>query len=87
MRIYKYLTLQPTLLGRSEGKFSDSVNGVKSSAHWYSLMETAKANGLEPYHYLKHVFERLPLAQTDADIDQLLPWNIDPESIRIDGVN
>jgi len=52
------------------------VAGAKSSAALYSLVETAKANGHEPYAYLREVFERLPSADTDAEIDALLPWNL-----------
>ena len=40
----------------------------------YSLIETAKANGLEPYAYLHRVFGLLPAANTVADIEALLPW-------------
>ncbi|MCU7881138.1 MAG: transposase domain-containing protein, partial [Candidatus Thiodiazotropha sp. (ex Lucinoma aequizonata)] len=42
----------------------------------YSLIETAKANQLEPYAYLKQVFTLLPNAKTIEDVDQLLPWNV-----------
>lgn len=69
--------IRPFVVGRKNWLFSDTVNGAKASAIWYSIMETAKANGLEPYHYLKKVFELLPMAQTEEDIDALLPWNID----------
>ncbi|MCH8553508.1 MAG: IS66 family transposase [Natronospirillum sp.] len=68
--------IRPFVVGRKNWLFSDTVNGAKASATWYSIMETAKANGLEPYHYLKQVFEQLPLAKTDEDIDALLPWSI-----------
>jgi hypothetical protein len=40
-----------------------------------------KANGLAPYRYLKWVFEQLPLAKTETNIDKLLPWNIEPDTI------
>ena len=53
--------------------FSDTVNGAKTRANFYSLVETAKANGLEPNRYLRLAFERLPQAQTVADIEALLP--------------
>jgi len=49
---------------------------VKASANLYSIIETAKANGLEPYAYLRHAFTKLPKAQTLEDIEALLPWNI-----------
>lgn len=69
--------IRPFVIGRKNWLFSDTVKGAKASATWYSIMETVKANGLEPYHYLKRVFELLPLAKTDNDIDALLPWNIE----------
>ena len=48
---------------------------VNASAIIYSLVETAKANGVEPYTWLRHVLEHLPAAQTADEIDKLLPWN------------
>ena len=54
--------------------FSDTVSGAKASANLYSLIETAKANGLEPYTYLKHVFTELPKATCVEDIEALLPF-------------
>ena len=54
--------------------FSDSVKGAQASANLYSLIETAKANKLEPYAYLRRVFTALPGAATVADIEALLPW-------------
>ena len=69
-------SIRPFVLGRKAWLFAASVAGAKSSAALYSLVETAKANGHEPYAYLREVFERLPLANTDAEIDALLPWNL-----------
>ena len=62
--------------------FSSSVKGVKASANLYSLIETAKANGLEPYAYLRRVFTELPKADTVDEIEALLPGNIDKDQIR-----
>jgi len=42
----------------------------------FSLIETAKQNGLVPYEYLTAVFEKAPLAVTSEDWEKLLPWNI-----------
>lgn len=47
-----------------------------ASANLYSLIETARANGVEPYRYLVALFKKLPLAQTADDYEALLPWNI-----------
>lgn len=66
--------IRPFVTGRKNWMFSDTVKGAQSSANLYSLIETAKANGLEPYAYLRRVFTRLPAATTVADIEALLPW-------------
>ena len=68
--------IRPFVLGRKNWLFSASVKGVKASANLYSLIETAKANGLEPYAYLRHVFTELPKAETVEDIESLLPCNM-----------
>ncbi|TCO78309.1 transposase domain-containing protein [Chromatocurvus halotolerans] len=62
------------VLGRKNWMFSDSIAGVKAGANLYSLIETAKANGLEPYDYLRRVFTELPRAETLDAIETLLPW-------------
>jgi len=56
--------------------FANTGNGAKSSATLYSIIETAKANGLIPYDYLVTLFEELPKRQTNDSLDDLLPWNI-----------
>jgi len=67
--------IRPFVVGRKNWLFSNSVRGAASSANLYSLIETAKVNGLEPYAYLRHVFETIPAAETVNDFDALLPWN------------
>jgi transposase len=44
-----------------------------------TIIETAKANGLEPYQYLLYLFDKLPSAQSRDDMKELLPQNLDPE--------
>lgn len=68
--------IRPFVIGRKNWLFSDSVRGVKASANLYSLIETAKANGLEPYGYLRRVFTELPRAKTVEAVEALLPGNI-----------
>ena len=63
--------------------FGVSVKGVKANANLYSLIETAKANGLEPYAYLRHLFTELPKAETVEAIEALLPGNLSKDQIRI----
>jgi len=75
--------IRPFVIGRKNWLFSASVRGAKSSANLYSLIETAKANGLEPYAYLRHVFKELPKVTTVEDIEMLLPWEIDRDTIAI----
>ncbi|NHZ91795.1 hypothetical protein F2P45_22715, partial [Massilia sp. CCM 8733] len=55
---------------------SDTVAGANASAVIYSLLETAKANGLEPYTWLRRVLRDLPAAKTVDDVAALLPWNM-----------
>ena len=70
--------IRPFVVGRKAWLFSNSTNGAKASANLYSLVETAKACGLEPCHYLKTVFTYLPRAESVTDIERLLPWNQKP---------
>ena len=74
--------IRPFVVGRKNWLFSASVKGVKASANLYSLIETAKANGLEPYAYLRYLFTTLPKAETVEMIEVLLPGNVDPDQIR-----
>ena len=69
--------IRPFVVGRKNWLFSDSVDGAKASANLYSLIETAKANGHEPYAYLRRVFTELPAAICLADIEALLPFKND----------
>lgn len=75
--------IRPFVIGRKNWLFSASVRGAKSSANLYSLIETAKANGLEPYAYLRHVFKELPNATGIDHIEMLLPWNLDRQTIAM----
>lgn len=67
--------IRPFVVGRKAWLFSDTPAGANASAIIYSLVETAKANGVEPYTWLRHVLEHLPAAQTADEMDKLLPWN------------
>ena len=72
-------SIRPFVIGRKNWLFSASVDGAKASANLYSLIETAKANNLNVYDYLKHVFTMLPQAKSLEDIDKLLPWSVGSE--------
>jgi len=68
--------IRPFVIGRKAWLFSDTPAGAHASAVHYSLIETAKANGLEPFEYLKQVLTALPYADTVNKVEALLPWNI-----------
>jgi transposase len=68
--------IRPFVVGRKAWLFSDTPAGAHASARLYSLVETAKAAGLDPFDYLKRVFTLLPRATTLADVEALLPWNV-----------
>ncbi|NRB43035.1 MAG: IS66 family transposase [Pseudomonadales bacterium] len=68
--------------GRKNWLFANSVAGVEASAIYYSLIVTAKANGLEPYSYLRYVLTELPKLEPEADITHLLPTHIKPEVLN-----
>jgi transposase len=63
--------IRPFVLGRKNWLFSGNPLDAKASAALYSLIETAKANGLEPYSYLRFLFERLPLANSTPEFKAL----------------
>jgi transposase len=71
--------IRPFVVGRKNWLFSGSPRGAHSSATLYSLIETAKANGIEPYRYLRYLFAKLPFAQTKDDYRRLAPHGIDSE--------
>ena len=70
-------TIRPFVIGRKNWLFSASPEGAAASAALYSLIETAKANGLEPYWYFRYLLEKLPDAMTEDDYKALLPQYLD----------
>ena len=63
---------------RKNWLFCNTPNGATASAAVYSIVETAKANGLDPYQYLKYLLERMPRANgrySHELLDSLMPWN------------
>ena len=75
--------LRPFVIGRKAWLFSDTPAGAEASARLYSLIETATANGCEPYAYLRRVFTELPKATTLVEIEALLPWNVAAPATRL----
>lgn len=68
--------IRPFVIGRKGWLFADTPKGASASALHYSLVETAKANGLEPFEYYREILTKLPYAETVDDVEALLPWNI-----------
>jgi len=68
--------IRPFVVGRKNWLFSGSPRGAGASAALYSIIETARANRREPYWYLRELFEKLPLARTEAEILELAPFRI-----------
>ena len=69
-------SIKPFVIGRKNWMLSNTRSGARSSAVLYSLVETAKANGLVPFDYLMQVFTQLPTLADDSELASLLPWNI-----------
>jgi transposase len=74
--------IRPFVVGRKNWLFSGHPNGASAAATLYSLIETAKSCGLEPYHYLRYVFEKIPCAQSQDDYVALLPQRLTPEQLN-----
>ena len=68
--------IRPFTLGRKNWLFSDTPKGAESSAIVYTMVEMAKAHGLNIYKYLCYLLERLPSTKmTDTALAELAPWN------------
>jgi transposase len=68
--------IRPFVVGRKNWLFSGTAEGAAASAAIYSLIETAKANRLDPFRYLSHLFQHVPLATTTEDYRSLLPQHL-----------
>ena len=68
--------IRPFVIGRKNYLFSQSIRGVRANANLYTLIETAKAHGLDPHAYLRRVFKDLPSAVSVEDIEALLPQRV-----------
>ena len=75
--------IKPFVIGRKNWLFSNTANGAQASATLYSIIETAKANGLVPFDYLNRLFTELPKRKPEDDLTDLLPWEIMPDEIKV----
>ena len=65
-------------IGKKNWQMIDTINGAKTSAMIYSIVETAKANNLKPFDYVQYLLEEIPKLMDDHDhsfIQELLPWS------------
>ena len=73
-------------VGKKNWQMIDTINGAKTSAIIYSIVETAKANNLKPYDYVQYLLEKIPKHMDDTNcsfLENLLPWSENlPAEIR-----
>jgi hypothetical protein len=67
-------SVKPFVMGRKAWLFSNTPEGAEASSVMYSIIETAKENGLHPFQYVKYLLESLPYATSDS-INKFLPWS------------
>ncbi len=71
-------SIKSVVIGRKNFIFCNTPRGARASAMIYSVVETAKANGLKPQAYLQHLFEQLPQLADPKDpevLSKLVPWS------------
>ena len=74
--------IRPFVIGRKNFLFSGSPRGADASATMYTLVESAKANSLEPWAYLNYLFEKLPVAKSEQALVALLPQNLKMDDLK-----
>lgn len=68
-------SIKPFIIGRKNWLFANTPRGATASAVTYSIIETAKENGLIPFAYLEYLFEQLPNLPDPDSLDSLIPWS------------
>ena len=77
--------IRPFAVGRKAWLFADTPQGARASATCYSLVETAKANELDPYTYIHYLLEHVATADSLEKWEALLPWNVPLAKIQVKG--
>ena len=82
-------SVRPFVMGRKNWLFCNTPRGAEGSSVWYSLVETAKANGLKPFAYASYLLEQMrgkqPEDLCDEFLDTLLPWSEGiPDTCKVD---
>ncbi len=69
-------SIRPLVIGRKNFLFSDTQDGAEASMMSYTLIETAKANGLNPQKYINYILNKRPSSKmSDNELEHLMPWN------------
>jgi len=77
-------SIRPTVIGRKNFLFSQSEEGAEANAVFYTLVESAKANGLDPQLYLAHLLERLPnedKPRSQETLAKYFPWSMSVQEV------
>lgn len=69
-------SIKPFVIDRKNFLFANRPGGAQGSAIIFSMIETAKENGLDPYKYLLHILQTAPAMNLERDVQRLLPWNV-----------
>lgn len=69
--------IKPFAIGRKGWLFADSVTGAEAAAIIFSFVETCKYHNVEPYDWFRYALAKIPLCQTDEEVDALMPFNVD----------
>ena len=71
-------SIRPLVVGRKNFLFSDTQDGANATMMAYTLIETAKANGLDPQDYISYILSKRPSAEmSDDELEHLMPWSKD----------
>lgn len=68
--------VKPFVIGRKNWMFSNTSRGATASAELYSIIETAKANGVDPLKYFQLLLEELPKREAGDTVEDLMPWRV-----------
>lgn len=69
--------IKPFVIARKNFLFSYTKNGADSSAIYFSIQQTARANGLDPAKYIEELLNNIKPTSTNEEIDSLMPWNLE----------
>lgn len=78
--------IRPFVIGRKGWLFADTPSGAKASAVFYTLIESAKANNIDPHKYLLHLCKHIAKAETVDDVENLLPWNVKNQLTKYESI-